>query len=153
MIIGKNISPVSAHQVRDSYSRLSTEDFMMDEAEEAHTNLVFRFHIIEELKKNLEGYDLCSTPTVDIHLLTAEKTRTFPLPTMKIDESSLEGNKNVVETVIEEVLGLEKGWFTGGKMVVVAGDLGTVKKLRSLKELRTDEHSPYHRLDWAIPAA
>ncbi|OAQ22064.1 hypothetical protein K457DRAFT_143602 [Linnemannia elongata AG-77] len=54
---------------------------------------------------------------------------------MKIDESSLEGNKAVVETIIEEVLGLEEGWFAAGKMVVVAGDLATVKKLRGLKGL------------------
>lgn len=72
---------------------------------------------------------------------------------MKIDESSLEGNKAVVETIIEEVLELEEDWFAAGKMVVIAGDLGTVKKLRGLKDLRSDEHSPYHRLDWALPVA
>ncbi|KAF8923304.1 hypothetical protein BGZ47_004875, partial [Haplosporangium gracile] len=72
---------------------------------------------------------------------------------MKIDESSLEGNKMVVEAVIEEVLGLEKDWFTAGKMVVIAGDLATVKKLRGLKDQRLDEHSPYHRLDWILPVA
>ncbi|OAQ22070.1 hypothetical protein K457DRAFT_1783164, partial [Linnemannia elongata AG-77] len=38
-------------------------------------------------------------------------------------------------------------------MVVVAGDLATVKKLRGLKGLRSDERSSYHRLDWALPVA
>lgn len=126
---------------------------MMDEMEEDHVKQVSRFHIIEELKKNLEGYDHCSTPNIEIHQLSAERTKTFPLPIMKIDESSLEGNKKVVETIIEDMLGLEKDWFNDGKMVVIAGDLSTVKNLRGLKYLRSDEHSPYHRLDWAIPVA
>ncbi|KAF9314205.1 hypothetical protein BGZ91_006062 [Linnemannia elongata] len=142
MIIGERLTHYPAHQIRDSYSRLSSADFMMDEADDAHA-----------LRKNLEGYDLCFPPNIDIHQLTPTKTATFPLPTMKIDESSLEGNKAVVETIIEEVLGLEEGWFASGKMVVIAGDLSTVKKLRGLKDLRSDEHSLYHRLDWALPVA
>ncbi|KAG0316399.1 hypothetical protein BG000_004876, partial [Podila horticola] len=153
MIIGKNLSPGSVHQIRDSYSRLCSTDFMMDEAEVDHLRHVSRFHIIEELKKNLKGYSLCSTPTLELHRLPAERTKTYPLPTMKIDESSLEGNKMVLETVIQEVLGLEKDWFNAGKLVVIAGDLATVRKLRGLKDLRLDEHSPYHRLDWTTPVA
>jgi hypothetical protein len=153
IIIGKSLTPCTAHQIRDSYSHLSSVDFMMDEAEEDHLKRVSQYHFIEVLKKNLQGYNLCSTPNIDIHQLTPKKTTTFPLPIMKIDESSLEGNKAVVETIIEEVLGLKEGWFAAGKMVVVAGDLATVKKLRGLKGLRSDERSPYHRLDWALPVA
>jgi hypothetical protein len=47
MIIGKNLSPYSAHHVHNSYSRLSSADFMMDEADEVHTKCVCRFHFIE----------------------------------------------------------------------------------------------------------
>lgn len=38
-------------------------------------------------------------------------------------------------------------------MVVIAGDLATVMKLRGLKDQRLDEHSPYRRLDWVLPVA
>ncbi|KAG0358174.1 hypothetical protein BGX24_006059, partial [Mortierella sp. AD032] len=58
MIIGENLSSGSAHQIRDSYSRLSSADFMLDDAEADHMKRVSRFHILEELKKNLEGYNL-----------------------------------------------------------------------------------------------
>ncbi|KAG0074903.1 hypothetical protein BGZ93_004371, partial [Podila epicladia] len=59
----------------------------------------------------------------------------------------------VVETIIEEALGLEAEWFTSGKVVVVAGDLATVKRLRGLKSQRGDELTPYHRMDWIAPVA
>ncbi|KAG0312896.1 hypothetical protein BG000_006074, partial [Podila horticola] len=146
MVIGKHLG--SASQLRDSYSRLCPEDFVIDEAETAHFKKVFQVHIVQELRKNKDGYTRCSTPILELHQLPAEKTKTHPLPTMKIDEASLEGNKMVVETLIEETLGLDAEWFTAGKLVVLAGDLATVKKLRSLKDQRGDEPLPYYRLDW-----
>ncbi|KAG0012740.1 hypothetical protein BGZ82_002432 [Podila clonocystis] len=151
MIIGKSLG--SVHQIHDSYSRLCPGDFIIDPAEMAHFGRVFQVHLVEELKKNLDGYGHCSTASVAMHLLAAEKTKTYPLPIMKIDEASLEGNKMVVETVIEKALGLEAEWFTAGKMVVVAGDLATVKRLRGLKDLRGDHPSHYDRLDWIVPVA
>ncbi|KAF9315753.1 hypothetical protein BG006_003699, partial [Podila minutissima] len=141
MIIGKSLG--SIHQIRDSYLKLRSDDFFLTAAETAHFARVTQVHIIQELWKK-DGYTCCSAPSVALNLLEEGITRTHPLPIMKIDEATLEGNRMVIETVIEEALGLEAEWFTAGKMVVVAGDLATVKRLRSLKEQRGDELSPYH---------
>ncbi|KAF9945827.1 hypothetical protein BGZ70_003540 [Mortierella alpina] len=151
MIIGRNLG--SVQQVHQSYSRLSPSDVILDQAEMAHIKKVYQAHFVQELRNNKEGYGRCSPVPLEIHLLPAEKTKAHPLPTMKIDESSLEGNKMVMETIIEKSLGLEKEWFTAGKAVIVAGDLSTVKKLRSLKYQREDERTPYNRLDWITPVA
>ncbi|KAI1286153.1 hypothetical protein EDD11_000562, partial [Mortierella claussenii] len=149
IIIGKHLG--SVHQVRDTYPRLCLPDLMIDEAQMLHFNNVCRFHLVQELRKNLDGYTRCSTPTLELRLLPVKKTRTYPLPIMKIDQSTVEGNKAIVETTIEQTLGLDKAWFDDGKKLVVAGDQLTVTRLRSLKELRDDESSPYKRLDWIVP--
>ncbi|CAO3568653.1 unnamed protein product [Mortierella alpina] len=151
MIIGRNLG--SVQKVHQSYSRLTSSDLLLDQADMDHIKKVFQVHFVQALRNNKEGFERCSPVPLEIHLLPAEKTKAHPLPTMKIDESSLEGNKMVMETIIEKSLGLEKDWFTAGKAVIVAGDLSTVKKLRSLKYQREDECTPFNRLDWITPVA
>ncbi|KAF8926891.1 hypothetical protein BGZ58_010830 [Dissophora ornata] len=150
LIIGEN--PGLVQPTRDSYSRFRVNNFLINKADIDHFDKVCGIHMIEELKKFLGGFNRCSTPTIEIHLLPVEKTKTYPLELMKINEGSVEGNKAVVETVTK-MLGLEEEYFDDDKMIIFAGDLATVKNLRSLKSQREDERTKCNRMDWITPVA
>ncbi|ORZ12460.1 hypothetical protein BCR41DRAFT_307838, partial [Lobosporangium transversale] len=69
---------------------------------------------------------------------------------MRIDQGTIRGNLEVLEFITEAALELPHEWFEG-RRILIAGDQLTVSRLRSLKELRADDISSYHRLDWVIP--
>lgn len=70
---------------------------------------------------------------------------------MDINQSSVEGNKDILEAIMEGTLQLPPQWFEGGRRVILAGDQLTVSRIRSLKELQWDDITAYHRLEWAVP--
>ncbi|KAF8914559.1 hypothetical protein BGZ58_005699, partial [Dissophora ornata] len=69
---------------------------------------------------------------------------------MKIDQSSVEGNKDIINVILQ-IIKLEAAHFEGGKRVVVAGDQLTISRLRTLKAQRSDERSELNKMSWAIP--
>ncbi|KAI1297788.1 hypothetical protein EDD11_006921 [Mortierella claussenii] len=106
--IGRYLS--SVHQIRNTYPRVYLMDLMIDEVQMLQFNNVCRFHLVQELRKNLEGPARCSTPTLELRLVPIKKTEICPLLIMKIDQSTVEGNKTIVEITIEQTLGLDKSW-------------------------------------------
>lgn len=83
--------------------------------------------------------------------LTVSKTIAYPLPSMKIDQSSTVGNLEVIDTIIKDVLRLPPAWFDNGCRVIVAGDQLTVQWLSTLKYLKEINNSVYNQLEWAHP--
>ncbi|KAI8597102.1 hypothetical protein EDD21DRAFT_357565 [Dissophora ornata] len=148
LIVGRILG--IAPQIRDMYSRLYSDDFYIDHATFTHFKKVCLFHFVQELSENLDGYARCSTPTLELHRLPTKLSRTYPLPAMKIDQSTVAGNKSAVDIIVDKVLQLDKSWFNL-QAVIASGDLMTVERLRQLKFQLQDERESRRRLDWVLP--
>ncbi|KAF9176923.1 hypothetical protein BGZ51_009411 [Haplosporangium sp. Z 767] len=135
---------------RSGARHLCLADLMPSKDNDIHLRNAFRFHLIDVLRRCVPVFSECAISAPTKKLLPIEKTATFPMPSMRIDQSTIEGNKDVIETIMEEALGLPQEWFNG-RRILIAGDQLTVNRIRSLKQLRWDDISTYHRLDWAIP--
>ncbi|CAO3568652.1 unnamed protein product [Mortierella alpina] len=90
-------------------------------------------------------------PIVEVDLLPIRKSTTFPLRTMKIDESTIAGNLSVLDTIMLVGLGLTKTWFASHPNIIVAGDQMTVARLLSLRIHRAIDPDPYGSLSWVSP--
>lgn len=64
--------------------------------------------------------DIRPVPTVEA--IPLHKTEQFPLPAMHIDESSLEGTLNVIDTIVTKVLKLSEDDIRAHGVVICAGD-------------------------------
>lgn len=84
-------------------------------------------------------------------VLPHTKTTAYSLPTMDHDQSTVQGNKDILQTVVEVGLGLEQTQFKSGTRIIIAGDQLTVSRLRSLKEYCWDDISSYHTMEWVVP--
>lgn len=71
---------------------------------------------------------------------------------MHIDQSTLEGNRDILDTVMEELLGNEKEeWFTVLTCMILTGDQLTLARIRGILRLQWDEEKVYYHLEWAVP--
>ncbi|KAF9148167.1 hypothetical protein BGX20_006430, partial [Mortierella sp. AD010] len=129
---------------------LNTENFLPTPAGIAHFRNAYKYHLIEVLRRYCKSSKRFKNSAPVINKLPVKKTTTYPLSTLRIDESTVEGNRDVLETVMEKVLDLPKEWFNG-KQMIVAGDQMTVARLRTLKYQRRSDVSPYARLEWMEP--
>ncbi|KAG0349917.1 hypothetical protein BGZ54_004123 [Gamsiella multidivaricata] len=138
----------------DNPARHLTLDHLIPHADnEDHLRLVFRHHLTKVLNRRIPALDSrpeCVMPAPTKRLLPYNATTTFPLPSMNIDQSSIQGNQEILNAIMESALELPPEWFNNRRLIL-AGDQLTVSRLRSLKQLRWDDVSTYHRLDWAIP--
>lgn len=89
-------------------------------------------------------------PMQPIDEMKVAKTAAFPLPTMKIDESTIAGNMAVLDSITKLDLRLTEDWFQN-KSIIVGGDQMTVARLLSLKNHRAIETDPFGSLDWVHP--
>ncbi|KAF9897821.1 hypothetical protein BX616_004923, partial [Lobosporangium transversale] len=129
---------------------LQLKDLMPTTANETHLRETMRFHLVDVLRRNLKGYEEVSMPVPSKLLLPIKKTEAFPLPSMHINQATIDGNKDVLETIMGQTLKIPSEWFDG-KRAVVTGDQLTVSRVRSLKRQRCDDVSTYHRFEWAVP--
>lgn len=79
------------------------------------------------------------------------RTMSFQLPSMKIDQSTVDGNLEILMTIVTKFLKLPDTWFLDGTRIIIAGDHLTVARVRSAKELRSRDCTPFERLQWATP--
>jgi hypothetical protein len=70
---------------------------------------------------------------------------------MNINQSSNEGNLNVLLTVTGRILRLLEEMFDNNKKVIISGDQLITSRVTSSKELRESDLSAFHRLEWAVP--
>ncbi|KAI7818762.1 hypothetical protein BC939DRAFT_461935 [Gamsiella multidivaricata] len=110
----------------------------------------FRFHLVGVLQRRVETFKSCSWPTPTIKLLPVNATKTYPLPLMQINQATVQGNKDILETIMEIELQLPPEWFDG-RRILIAGDQLTTIRVHSLKNQRWDDISTYHRHEYAIP--
>lgn len=89
-------------------------------------------------------------PAPAIKILPTKATLTIPLPSMHIDQSSIQGNQEVINVILMGVMDLPHNWFRG-RWVLLGGNQLTVARIRSAKALHWDDISAYYQLEWAIP--
>ncbi|KAF9942261.1 hypothetical protein BGZ65_006496 [Modicella reniformis] len=95
----------------------------------------------------------CRGPEPKINVLETNKTRVYSLPAMHIDQATVEGNLQILETITGGTLKLPETWFNGRKRVIVSGDLLVAAWVRAAKEMRWDDVTAHRRLEWAEPVA
>ncbi|KAF9088823.1 hypothetical protein BGX27_002624 [Mortierella sp. AM989] len=148
IILGGGIGPSI---VKDPYLMFHPRDLLSTKKNRSHFRKAYTFHLIAVLKKYCDNSNRYTNLAPAINELPVSKTTTFPLPTLKIDESKVEGNMEILKTVMEDTLQLPENWFKDGKQVIVSGDHMTITRLRTLKLQRQGQPKPYDRLDWIFP--
>ncbi|KAF9977406.1 hypothetical protein BGZ65_007410 [Modicella reniformis] len=149
IVIGKDLGEEMPVQVQSK--TLGLEDLTFNEWNRLHFEKVVEFYLVDVLIRHYAGYNRCNVRVPQITPLEIEQTITFPLPSMKIDQSSIEGNLQIIETVMLRTLGLKKEWFVAGTKTIITGDQLTVARIDSLKELRQGDVTTYDRMEWAVP--
>ncbi|KAH9914215.1 uncharacterized protein B0H18DRAFT_887406 [Fomitopsis serialis] len=96
-------------------------------------------------KANVEGYGPLLDTRIPLH-----RTNVYPVPSMKIDESTTVGNAEVTKAVLAE-LGKDMSSEDFGKVVqVIAGDQLSIARLRTLMKNRSGHDSFSNSFLWAV---
>ncbi|KAF9369729.1 hypothetical protein CPB97_003345, partial [Podila verticillata] len=123
-----------------------------DMEDENTKNAACRTHLSAAIVRSLPHVSTgCVIPMQTIDEMDVRKTVAFPLPTMKIDESTIAGNLAVLENITRIGLRLSDSWFHRARNIIIAGDQMTVARLLSLKIHRAIESDPYGGLAWVHP--
>ncbi|KAI1289098.1 hypothetical protein EDD11_009395, partial [Mortierella claussenii] len=133
------------------YSKLCFKDLLPDFDSCQHFAKVCQYHLRDALRMHSNRYNCCLGSAPQKCLLPLKQTVAFPLPSMKIDQATVEGNISIIETIVQNVLQLPATFFDNGKRVVIAGDQLTIARIRTIKSQRWDDTSPYNRVEWAVP--
>ncbi|KAF8468223.1 hypothetical protein BDZ91DRAFT_848070 [Kalaharituber pfeilii] len=83
----------------------------------------------------------------ELHCLEPKRARIWTLPTLEVDESTLDGNAEILEEFARSA-GLDLRDLEG-RAVLVAGDLMSTSRANGVKVLRVRDY-PHQRMDWAI---
>ncbi|CAA7269639.1 unnamed protein product [Cyclocybe aegerita] len=95
------------------------------------------------------GDDLARTLPVSDEKIELNKTPLHPLPAMDIDESTIVGGAEVVETIFD-ILGIRKvkGWL--GTIKFFCGDQLTIAQLRALVNIWAGHEGGYSGFGWGV---
>ncbi|KAF9537514.1 hypothetical protein EC957_008066, partial [Mortierella hygrophila] len=143
MIEGLEIGPIS--DLKYVYNRLSMEDLTPDSNDTQHLDKVMRFHLINILRMRVDKFRGCTNTVPEVGPLPVMQSKTYPLRTMRIDQSSVEGNKAVIEDIIKS-LQLPEAYFGALKRIILAGDQLTVCRVRSIIKQLKREKTAYARI-------
>ncbi|KAK3811650.1 MAG: hypothetical protein J3R72DRAFT_530181 [Linnemannia gamsii] len=129
-------------------ARLTIDDFKYDNEHRKKVLLHFIFSVLQ--RRHPACPSITVPPVSEIKKLIVEKSIHFPLPAMKIEQSSVEGYLEILHTVMQISLQLSPEYFNG-KYILVAGDNLTVVRINSIQTLMKSENTAYNRMQWAIP--
>ncbi|KAI8354354.1 hypothetical protein B0O80DRAFT_498362 [Mortierella sp. GBAus27b] len=127
------------------------EDFALDKAYPTHFRKFAYFYLMDVLLRVDDRFASYAIKAPILEPLPTTETVTFPLPMMPINQSTVEGNLQVIETVMKRMLDLPEDWFDAQKRIIIAGDQFTVSRVRTLQELLTPNSTRFRQLGWAIP--
>ncbi|KAI9233671.1 MAG: hypothetical protein BYD32DRAFT_373110 [Podila humilis] len=71
---------------------------------------------------------------------------------MEIDQSSVEGNLEILKFIIACTLVLPATYFDNGKRIIVGGDQLSVSRVETVKRCVDDDVTAFDRMEWALPA-
>ncbi|KAF9369352.1 hypothetical protein BGX21_005993, partial [Mortierella sp. AD011] len=151
VIMGERLG--SQDLTEDPVVLLCYTDLMPSLSSEQHMDNVSRFHLVDVLKRHSESYHDCSNPIPEKKPLQVKKTEAYPLPSMLIDQSSVEGNKEILETILRL---LKLGMLLGGTIhhthygtTKSVGSLSFVVELLDRKRINVDKLN-FHAIDELI---
>ncbi|KAK3811371.1 MAG: hypothetical protein JOS17DRAFT_842962 [Linnemannia elongata] len=148
LIIGAPLGKIISLQ--DAYNMLTTSDLTPNNDDFIYFDQVARYHLIDALRRRHDKFQPCSNPAPVLDPLPVVKTETYPLPAMHIDQSSVEGNKAVLDELLK-VLELTNEYFQEEVTILLGGDQLTVSRNRSaIRQLRSATTAT-KRLEWALP--
>ncbi|KAF9580635.1 hypothetical protein BGW38_002644 [Lunasporangiospora selenospora] len=133
----------------DSNSSLTIHDLVPDKDEVKHIHHVAECHLIGVLQRTYNSLSIDSRVR-SVRKLAVAKTQTLPLPTMKIDQSTLEGNKRIIDTVMRDTIGLPEDYFEDHDIAIL-GDQMTNSRVTGLRHALEKDLTRYKRFEWAIP--
>ncbi|KAI7826126.1 hypothetical protein BC939DRAFT_447007 [Gamsiella multidivaricata] len=149
IVIGEDLGTPTSAQSLLRPPQLS--DFLPDQQNRSHMKLVYTFHLFDMLQRHYSTYERCSIHVPELEILPTRQTLTFPLPAMRHDQSTNEGNLDVLQDITQIMLKLPEDWFNSNTRIIVSGDQLTVSRVISLQELRAADTTPFNRLEWAVP--
>lgn len=146
IVIGEDLGPPQApdETPRDP---IALQDFLPDEKNRARFRTVSQCNLIQVLQRHFDVYIRhCSNRIPPLNPLEVKETVTIPLPSMDIDQSSVDGNLEIIEMIMKKILQLMDEWFDSDIRIIIAGDQLTVCRLGSLKDLRGTDITRFARL-------
>jgi len=156
-LIVSSLTP-EVEAIRNTDTLLDANKLLLTAEQEAHLKEVSRYHLMNVLQRHLNCFkNNTSSDTAPLvpepmkEKLPIEKTEAYPLPSMHIDQATVEGNLDIVQTIFERFLKLLSTWFDKGKRIFIAGDQLTISRLWSLAKLQWDDLNAYFRQEWCIP--
>ncbi|KAF9016871.1 hypothetical protein BGZ52_005527, partial [Haplosporangium bisporale] len=132
---------------------LTLDDFLPDDQAVKDATIAFRFYLVDVLQRHHSTYKRISMPPIrEIRSLPLEQSITYPIPAMEIDQSSVEGNLEILKFIIACTLVLPATYFDNGKRIIVGGDQLSVSRVETVKRCVDDDVTAFDRMEWALPA-
>lgn len=148
----KNDKPVTVFRQMTEGSRPEADIFFLTATDVNLSQAACHAHLSAAIVRSLpHAPTACMIPMKAIDEMDVIKTVTFPLPTMKIDESTISGNLSVLESITRIGLCLPDTWFDSSRNIIVGCDQMTVARLLSLKIHHAIELDLYGGLTWVHP--
>ncbi|KAG0010826.1 hypothetical protein BGZ81_002531, partial [Podila clonocystis] len=141
----------SVERMPDPTRHLRASDLFPTTVQSEHLKDTFRYHLTEVLQKRLANLPRNPFPVPVKRKLNVERTEAYPLPSMHIDQSTVEGNRDILDEIMKSLELNPDLWFDDLTRMVIAGDQLTLARIRSIAKLRWDEKKAYYRVEWAVP--
>ncbi|KAF9276337.1 hypothetical protein BGZ74_003686, partial [Mortierella antarctica] len=108
-----------------------------------------QYHLFKILKRYSSNFNAVNIPVPVVDVLHPKKTLILPLPAMRIDQASTEGNNRVINS-IKKTLRLTNADCENNQ-IVIAGDMLTVTRIESLQGEKEEDVTAFDRMEWAVP--
>ncbi|KAG9319198.1 hypothetical protein KVV02_008337 [Mortierella alpina] len=128
-------------------SRVS--DVMLQLPGTLHNRRVVRYHLLTGILGVTHNVFMTTFNIPVIRQLDAKRTEAYELPAMPIDQASVKGNIQVLNSM-NDTLQLAKGSFRTLKMII-AGDHLTISRILTIQEQSIGEATYFNQMRWAIP--
>jgi hypothetical protein len=141
----------NVEQYQDPTRHLRASDLYPTAEQEVHLKATHSYHLAEVLRRRGSNGFKNPFPEPIKNRLKVEKTEAYPLPSMHIDQSTVEGNRDILDEIMKTLELGPESWFDDLTRMIIAGDQLTLARIRAIARLRWDEEKAYYRLEWAIP--
>ncbi|KAG0041231.1 hypothetical protein BGZ83_002139 [Gryganskiella cystojenkinii] len=141
----------TVERTQDPTRHLRASDLLPTTAQSDHLKDTYRYHLTEVLQRQAANSVKNPFSEPVKNKLKVERTEAYPLPSMHIDQSTVDGNKDILDDIMKSIELNPESWFDALTRMVIAGDQLTLARIRSIAKLRWDEKKAYYRVEWAIP--
>ncbi|KAF9555720.1 hypothetical protein EC968_008657, partial [Mortierella alpina] len=130
--------------------RIRPKDMLPSFMQDCERRKAYCFHLIDVLQRRVKAFKDYTPMPLLIQPLPVKATVMYPLPLMHINQATVEGNKDILETIMDKELQIPEDWFEG-RRILIAGDQLTTIRIHTLKRVRSDDTSAFQRHEYAVP--